>query len=113
MGSGQRTGYRRVQRRVRCRSCSVQRRRVRVKVVRVRQTCFACPSQWDAWDENGTYLYLRYRYGSGTVSLDVGSDRMQEISRFTYGDSLGSIITLETFCDQAGLQLADRVEYLT
>ena len=38
------------------------------------RTCYACPEQYDAVDENGTTLgYLRLRHGSFTVSCpDVG-----------------------------------------
>lgn len=36
-------------------------------LVRVVQTCPACPSQWNAWDAAGQYYYLRYRGGRGTV----------------------------------------------
>jgi hypothetical protein len=42
-----------------------------VNIERLEQTSFACPSQWDAWDENGTYYYIRYRWGT-TCSLNRG-----------------------------------------
>ena len=38
-----------------------------VTLVRAVQTCVACPSQWDAWDADGNYYYLRYRSGHGSV----------------------------------------------
>jgi hypothetical protein len=33
----------------------------------VEQTGNYCPSQWDAWDENGNYYYIRYRFAWLTV----------------------------------------------
>lgn len=29
----------------------------------------SCPSQWDAWDADGTYYYIRYRWGRLTVAM--------------------------------------------
>lgn len=31
-----------------------------VRLARLIRTCTACPSQWDAWAEDGTYYYVRY-----------------------------------------------------
>lgn len=36
-------------------------------IVRAVQSCLALPSQWDAWDADGQYYYLRYRFGRATV----------------------------------------------
>lgn len=41
-----------------------------LRLTRIVQTCSACPSQWDAWDEAGTYYYVRYRFGRFTVTKD-------------------------------------------
>jgi hypothetical protein len=41
---------------------------VNVTLTRIEQTCPACPSQWDAWDADGTYYYIRFRWGLLTVS---------------------------------------------
>lgn len=84
-----------------------------MKIVRVRQTCFSCPSQWDVWNERGDYLNLRYRYGVGTVTRELYDGIMDEVDRFTFGDSMGGVISLEDFCALAGLELSDHVEYLT
>lgn len=42
-----------------------------MKIVKAHQTCYACPSQWDAWDEEGNYWYLRFRHGYGSASPDI------------------------------------------
>jgi hypothetical protein len=45
-----------------------------VNIERLEQTSFACPSQWDAWDENGTYYYIRYRWGDYVFIEQVGDE---------------------------------------
>ncbi len=80
-----------------------------VIIVRVIQTCTACPSQWDAWDLDGNYWYLRYRHGVGTATRQPGPDwetwdwREPNI-RFDTGDGNGCI-ELDDFCRLAGLNL--------
>jgi hypothetical protein len=79
-----------------------------VRIVKAVQTCSACPSQWDAWDDQGNYWYLRYRWGEGTAQIlsgpdaDISSD--PELS-FSYGDSLDGSISLHEFCYRAGIEL--------
>lgn len=38
-------------------------------VKKLEQTCFASPSQWEAKLECGKMAYIRYRYGTLTVSI--------------------------------------------
>jgi len=38
-----------------------------VELSRLEQTGRDCPSQWDAWTDDGRYLYIRYRHGCLTV----------------------------------------------
>ena len=45
-----------------------------VTLVRIIQTCAAMPSQWDAWDLDGNYWYLRYRFSRGTAERQPGPD---------------------------------------
>ena len=72
-------------------------------ISRAVQTCFACPSQWDAWTVDGHYLYLRYRWGSGTVDDEDGT----EIASFTTGDPYGGVMDLDEFAERAGLVVLD------
>ena len=44
-----------------------------LKLVKLVQTCTACPSQWDAWDEDGNYVYIRYRHGH--LSVESHTDK--------------------------------------
>jgi hypothetical protein len=32
-------------------------------VVELRETCSACPSQWEGRAEDGRWIYIRYRFG--------------------------------------------------
>lgn len=34
------------------------------------ETCLACPSQWEAVDEHGQFVYIRYRHGILRVDMD-------------------------------------------
>ena len=82
-----------------------------IVIVRAVQTCTACPSQWDAWDMDGNYWYLRYRHGHGTAerqpSPDPGTwtDDPPMLS-FECGDRLSGFMELSEFCDRVGLNLA-------
>jgi hypothetical protein len=83
-----------------------------VIIVRAIETCWACPSQWDAWDFDGNYWYLRYRHGHGTAErqpspdLDTWAWKEPNVS-FTRDPDEGpdGWIELEEFCERAGLNL--------
>lgn len=87
-----------------------------ISLARVVQTCLAVPSQWDAWTVDGQYLYLRYRFGHGTVddypSEDFETwDRVPEGALACFGDcfprqSFDGEIELSEFCERAGLVIA-------
>lgn len=45
-----------------------------VVIRKLEQTLSACPTQWDAWAEDGTYYYIRYRFGRLTIDKgEVGN----------------------------------------
>lgn len=80
-------------------------------IVRAEQTCFGCPAQWDAWDEEGRYWYLRFRFGYGSAECagtperwDTGSVLTGKLS-FRDDDDMAGVISLEEFCERAGLEL--------
>lgn len=86
-----------------------------LNLVKVVRTCIACPSQWDAWDEDGDYWYLRYRSGIGTVEQQPSPDPGEWIDKppvikFFYGDSLDGYITLEKFMEIAEIKLAPNAQ---
>lgn len=88
-----------------------------VTIVKAVQTCWACPSQWDAWTDTGQYLYLRYRSGRGTVDRYPDNDSKQwtrvpdgEFTAWRDEDRLAGEITLPEFCEKAGIAIAPDAE---
>lgn len=85
-----------------------------ITLVRAVQTSMACPSQWDAWDAEGNYYYLRYRHGHGSVEqyedenwTDAEPGQWHRtISWFNEGDHLDGVIELPRFAELAGLVLS-------
>lgn len=45
-----------------------------MKVVELRQTCGACPSQWEGRTDDGKWVYVRYRFGWLSVRVGEGED---------------------------------------
>jgi hypothetical protein len=105
-----------------------------ITIVRAVQTCQACPSQWDAWDADGNYYYLRYRSGCGSVTQyksenwagapwvenpdesrpgwakRANTEFIADIAEFVHGDPLDGSITLEEFAALAGMSLSDGIQ---
>lgn len=87
-------------------------------LARIVQTCCACPSQWDAWTVDGQYLYLRYRFGRGTVDaydspdgetwVEVPDGRVVEFR--DPDEPMKGEIDLSEFLARSGLALADEAE---
>lgn len=78
-----------------------------IQLARVVKTCMACPTQWDAWTVDGQHLYLRYRFGIGTVDAYDKPDG--KIARFGT-PSMAGTISLEDFLAATGLELAPDAE---
>lgn len=85
------------------------------KIVKAVQTCLACPSQWDAWTDDGKYVYMRYRHGQGRASMFDSIEASEKdgawfnpdnvIASFRHGHPLDGDISLHDFCKHAGLEL--------
>ncbi|MFJ4682041.1 hypothetical protein [Streptomyces sp. NPDC088789] len=81
---------------------------------RVIETCPAVPAQWDAWTVDGQYLYLRYRFGRGTVDAydSHNPDTWNAIPDGHFAefsdpdDPWRGEIELSEFLDRTGLRLA-------
>lgn len=41
-----------------------------IKIVKLTKTCCACPAQWDAYTDDGKYVYIRYRHGNFRIELN-------------------------------------------
>lgn len=46
----------------------------RPKVVTLKKTSLACPSQWEGFLEDGRVIYARYRWGELSVGVGDGAD---------------------------------------
>ncbi|MFI1165625.1 hypothetical protein ACH4UM_18920 [Streptomyces sp. NPDC020801] len=83
-------------------------------LARVVCTCPSVPSQWDAWTVDGQYLYLRYRFGRGTVdAYEAPGPEGWDVAPGGYvaefrdpDDPWRGEIELEEFLRRAGLRLA-------
>lgn len=71
-----------------------------IKVVTVRRTCLACPSQWEGESSAGEFVYARYR--GGRMRVDVApNDRIWSTEGHTnfvvyeedFGDTFDGYIT--------------------
>jgi hypothetical protein len=77
------------------------------KVVALRKTCLACPSQWEGLLEDGRTVYAHYR--GGALGVGVGSDvdeavgnGMSELARVSR-DRLGVDRASRSFGEHAAL----------
>lgn len=57
-----------------------------IRITKLVQTCGACPAQWDAWDEDGTYYYIRYRSGWLSVARSKGQTGGEDL---LFGEQIG------------------------
>lgn len=62
----------------------------------LRQTCYACPSQWEALTEDGQFVYIRYRWGQ--LTLGVGDTLTEAVGNVSFskqvGDSLDGAMSI-------------------
>lgn len=56
------------------------------KVVALRKTCIACPSQWEGALDDGRVIYIRYRHG--TLSVGTGDDIAAAVRNGSSNDAL-------------------------
>lgn len=87
-----------------------------IELVKVVQTSLACPTQFDAWDREGQYYYLRYRHGMVQVRKFASPEDMTPpsaenlVCEFAGGHPLDGSIGLVEFAERAGLRIADDAE---
>lgn len=73
------------------------------EVATVRQTCYACPDQWEGTLVPGGYFYLRLRHGEAT--LGVGDTPIAAI-----GDARTTVVEYEPYPD-CGVFQSDEDRY--
>jgi hypothetical protein len=79
-----------------------------IVLTRIIQTCRACPSQWDAWDADGQYYYLRYRFGHGTIDTARAPNDLHDaetIAQFNYGGAYDGDIGIAEFLAQTQVRM--------
>ena len=80
-------------------------KKINKKIVSLKNTCIACPSQWEGKLEDGNYIYIRYRgdylgYGiEKTIDEAVSNHESFE----DFGDFLDGYIDESTMMQELGL----------
>jgi hypothetical protein len=78
-----------------------------MKITKLGHTCLASPSQWEGEFEDGTPVYIRYRWGYLSVSQGVSG---RELLGKQVGDTLDGYIDLADVLKIAGLTVTEPVE---
>ena len=68
------------------------------------QTCSVAPCQWDAWDADGRYYYLHFRWGFGWIGHNYNRDDAID----SFEDDGAPDILLESFCAFLGIRWQPR-----
>lgn len=45
-----------------------------IKLKELYRTCYACPSQWEGITEDGSSIYVRYRFGVLNVDIEINHE---------------------------------------
>jgi len=56
------------------------------KIKKIKQTCSACPSQWEAETVDGYQIYIRYRWGY--LSVRISNEPSNDISAGVLGNEI-------------------------
>ena len=67
-----------------------------ITIVKMIDICGGCPSQWDGWDEDGAYLYFRYRWGYLRVDTHDSDNRATTIFGKQIGDDMDGFMSYES-----------------
>lgn len=63
--------------------------------MKIRQTCAACPTQWEGTLDDGRFVYFRYRHGRLTIDIAKDADSCM----YGTGDTT---VWFEDFTDERG-----------
>jgi len=69
------------------------------KIISLEQTCYACPSQWDAVTSDDRRVYIRFRWGLLTVEIGEPGDTAfpdHEILEKVHSDGMDGFMTEAT-----------------
>lgn len=59
-----------------------------MKLLRLKKTCEACPSQWEGELEDGRFIYIRFRWGN--LGFGIGETIKDAIKNYDYGNDVGN-----------------------
>lgn len=83
-----------------------------LKLVRLTQTCGACPSQWDAMTDDGRQVYIRYRWGYLSVCVGEAGDadeyagvRGKPFIGEQHGDGMDGVMSTEELMEVCGSRI--------
>lgn len=88
-----------------------------IEINKLKQTCTACPSQWEFFTFDNRPVYVRYRWGSLTVNIGEPNDTIMDavggldIIRKEIGNSLDGFIEWE--CVEEELNKLTKEKVLT
>lgn len=80
-----------------------------VTLIRLEQTCWACPSQWNVWDVDGTYYYIRFRWGRLTV--DKGEVGAPTIFDSQISDEMDGLLGTDEMLAATGMRLSPSTDW--
>lgn len=80
---------------------------IMIILTKIEQTCSACPAQWDGFEEDGTYYYIRYRWGHLTVNR--GAVNGEEIYSEYIGGGLDGYMHTDEMFAHTGMILQGRI----
>jgi len=79
-----------------------------IKITELKQTCTACPSQWEGKAEDNSHFYARYRWGTLRVELEqrvmitkqIGDDLDGHLSYEALKSHVCSMFELPDYCEE-------------
>ena len=74
------------------------------------KTCDFCPSQWDGELEDGSPVYIRYRWGYLAVRPHPGSPESERLYGKQVGDDYEGVMSTEEMLKETGLELLPGVK---
>jgi len=58
----------------------------KLRILRLTNTCNACPAQWEGWLNDGRAIYIRYRWGY--LSVRVSEEATKDIADAVSGNEI-------------------------
>lgn len=87
-----------------------------MKLTKLVKTASMCPSQWDAWDADGNYYYIRYRHGWLYVDKAPNYDawwsyEKQRIYDVVLTDEDDGVMSTEEMLNHTGMEYYGEVPF--